>query len=73
MSELYRPSNGTEGDAFITAICEKCIYYQDGIGCPILMATMIFDIDEKEYPVYWVETKDGPECRMFSETEEFLL
>lgn len=67
--EKYRPSNGTEGDSFIATYCEKCIYYQDGVGCPILFATMLYDKDDTAYPPYWVETDEGPECTLWEEKE----
>lgn len=66
MSKSYRPSNGSEGECFQSQWCEKCVRDQafrddpdSGDGCPILGATMIFNIDDEEYPVEWIEDDKG--------------
>jgi hypothetical protein len=75
MSKPYRPSNGTEGDYFQNDWCEKCARDQafrnnpdSGDGCPIVAATLIFDIHESEYPKEWIEDDDGsnPRCTAFT-------
>ena len=73
--EKYRPSNGTEGEGFISAWCGKCERSggpgkpcdagHELIGCSIVGRTMAFDIEDTEYPVEWVLGKDGPECTAF--------
>lgn len=65
--EKYRPSNGTEGDAFMARFCERCAF---GLGeslspCLIVGATMAFDVDDPEYPTEWVEDAAGPRCTAF--------
>ncbi len=59
--ELYRPSNGTEGDGFIAAWCVRCERDRDK-NCDILGRTFVFDIDDAEYPREWVRGKTGPMC-----------
>ena len=65
MADLYRPSNGTEGMAFQETWCDRC--RRDATGrCPILGATMLFDIDDPEYPREWTFADDGaPICTAF--------
>jgi len=76
MSEVkkYRPSNGSEGDYFITSHCYNCIHgkYEhtgdtNDNPCDILTRSFMFDIDDKEYPEEWIENKDGsdPRCTAF--------
>lgn len=78
--ELYRPSNGTEGDAFLAAWCCRCgrdkamregcgiDECDDGERCDIIADTMIFNIDDPEYPRAWCYGPDGqPMCAAFVE------
>lgn len=53
---------------FITLWCENCIHENDDDNpCAILTATMVFSIEEKEYPCEWVYDKNGtPCCTAFS-------
>jgi hypothetical protein len=60
-TKKYRPSNGTEGAAFMDRFCDRCkreAKYRrtdDGSdGCPIIAKTMGYDIDDPEYPSEWV-------------------
>lgn len=64
MTTPYRPSNGTEGECFMGKFCERCRrdINQD---CPIIAATMAFDISDPEYPGEWVEDESGPRCTAF--------
>lgn len=56
----YRPSNTTEGDAFYSRWCTHCerdrANREDecAAGCKILSLTMLFDVDDPEYPSEWV-------------------
>lgn len=71
----YRPSNGTEGEAFIESHCERCI--KDAAvnrggddpdwdhGCQILARTLATDIADANYPKEWIETDDGPMCTAY--------
>lgn len=72
MAEKYRPSNGTEGDCFQAAWCEKCERdreYQESNGgkpgCEILARTMACDVDDPRYPIEWIVDADGPKCTAF--------
>ena len=72
MSEKYRPSNGTEGDTFIAEWCDKCEHERAHRenphavdGCAILTATMLYDVDEAQYPIEWIVDATGPRCTAF--------
>lgn len=65
--ELYRPSNGTEGEMFESEFCEHCerdrawreAWQTDGDpgnvkGCDILARALAFGIDDPQYPREWV-------------------
>lgn len=59
----YRPSNGSEGVDFTLKFCDNCIY--DGnYGCPIIVASMLYEVEDKEYPNQLVYNPD-PTCLMF--------
>lgn len=74
----YRPANGTEGMVFMEIYCERCerdARYRetdDGEdGCPIVAASMLYDIGEEGYPKEWVYGADGrPTCTAFEEELE---
>jgi hypothetical protein len=79
MSDLspYRPSNGTEGEIFMSAWCAKCVRdraRREGDpfeGCDIITMTMAFDIDHPSYPDAWVQDDDGtPSCLEFTAENE---
>jgi len=58
----YRPSNGTEGMIFQSAWCDNCHFDGDaeqGKGCMLLAKTMVYDIDDPEYPKEWVQNEEG--------------
>lgn len=67
MTEKYRPSNGTEGDAFIARFCERCAYgnAEELEPCMIVGATMAFDVDDPAYPPEWIRDAAGPRCTAF--------
>lgn len=74
MSEKYRPSNGTEGDFFISRFCWTCArseHLQPGAsddspaGCPILDLTYIHDTEDPEYPSEWIEDDEGARCTAY--------
>lgn len=73
--EQYRPSNGTEGMIFDEGWCSRCKKDEEyrrteENGCPILAATMAYDIEDKEYPKEWIHDKDGnPCCTAFEPVE----
>lgn len=61
MGEKYRPSNGTEGAAFISAWCCDCERDKNE-DCQILAATFRYDVTDPDYPKEWQCGKDGPCC-----------
>lgn len=61
----YRPSNGSEGVWFTERFCDKCIYNFD-VGCPILIGSMLYEIDDIKYPNQLVLDPD-PNCISFVE------
>ncbi|WP_278983242.1 hypothetical protein [Sphingobium yanoikuyae] len=69
----YRPSNGTEGEIFMSQWCAKCTLDRgrregDAFdGCEIIDLTMAYDIDDPSYPDAWVRDDDGtPHCLKFA-------
>lgn len=65
----YRPSNGTEGDIFMSQYCYQCLHEHPDpdvkTKCDIMTSSMVFGIDEPGYPKEWV-IKDGcPTCLKF--------
>lgn len=64
MSQPYRPSNGTEGVAFIERFCGRCARDVNH-DCPILAATFAFDIGEDDYPREWIQDDAGARCTAF--------
>lgn len=73
MATSYRPSNGTEGEAFIGEFCCQCVKDRAcnnadpdyANGCPILAATFACDESDPHYPKEWIEDELGPRCTAF--------
>jgi hypothetical protein len=64
----YRPSNGTEGDIFMSMWCGNCIAADEMGMCEIVDGTMGFDVDDPGYPKEWQYDVDGqPICAAFRE------
>lgn len=69
--ELYQPSSGLEGAAFMAAFCDRCQHdaaFQAGTGdsCPIAADTMVFHTTDEGYPREWVYDPEGyPTCTAF--------
>lgn len=68
--ELYRPSNGTEGEWFVEHFCENCErerqWREEEINpCEILGATFMFDVDDEGYPTEWRYVEGKPTCTAF--------
>jgi hypothetical protein len=67
----YRPSNGTEGDIFMTQWCGRCLHDQahregHGDACDIATDTMAYSISDPEYPKEWRQDgPSGPRCTNF--------
>lgn len=52
--ELYRPSNGTEGDMFIARFCDRCRLSPDNGGaCDRVFRSMLHAKTDPEYPQEW--------------------
>lgn len=61
----YRPINGTEGECFQEQFCAHC-WKNRNQGCLIAARTMLFDVDEPEYPKQWTYDAQGqPTCTAF--------
>lgn len=70
-SVRYRPSNGSEGEGFISLFCCTCARSEhltagaapdDPVGCAILDATFLHAVDDAEYPPEWIRDEGGPRC-----------
>lgn len=66
----YRPSNGTEGDMFMAAWCERCAMMDHDDPeetCMIQLRALAHSIDDPEYPAEWQYTDGGvPQCTAFT-------
>ena len=54
----YIPSNGTEGEIFMSEYCYKCYKYS---GCTILTGSMV-----DKQPKQWIYKDDRPTCTSFN-------
>lgn len=62
VGQKWRPSNGTEGEIFISSWCFECQRDSEQ-DCPIVAATFIYDVDDEKYPQQWQYGADGqPKC-----------
>lgn len=69
-AKKYRPSNGTEGEAFVYTHCYHCIHgkYEhtgdvNDSPCDILSRSFFCDINDKDYPEEWVyDDNNRPTC-----------
>lgn len=69
--EPYRPSNGTEGEAFMARWCYVCADLE-GYECPILAATMAApSAYDPEFPDEWRQDGPaGPRCTAYRENPD---
>lgn len=67
----YRPSNGTEGEWFISEWCGNC-QRDEHQDCPIVAATFCYEVDDPQYPAEWIEDDNGPQCTAFIEAGQPL-
>lgn len=65
-TELYRPSNSSEGEIFMGLFCSRCerdaAHRADPMyaeGCPIIANALAFAIGDPEYPKEWVRDVDS--------------
>ncbi len=64
----YRPSNGTEGEMFMERWCYHCVHEQT---CGIILKTLLFDVEDLEYPGEWQYGTNGqPKCTAFERKPE---
>lgn len=64
----YRPSNATEGFAFMAVFCDQCVVR--GI-CRILPRVMGLHVDDPDYPGQWTYDDEGaPTCTSFKDGTE---
>lgn len=72
---LFRPSNGTHGDIFMSAYCFQCSKFPDNPDakkqCQIFLATLVYDIDEPGYPNQWRYVDGKATCTAFKSREEY--
>lgn len=74
----YRPSNDTEGMMFMEHWCDRCA--RDAAtrngkpehGCPILAATLAFDVDDPDYPNAWIRQANDTEWPGTARCTEFV-
>lgn len=65
----WRPSNGMEGEIFTESWCGMC-KKDINHDCPIIVATLIFDVGDEDYPKEWQYGEDGqPKCSAFEGDE----
>lgn len=64
--DKYRPSNGTEGMIFTEKYCDNCIHEHNSPenrkSCEILTKTMVYGLEDPEYPKEWCYVNDKPTC-----------
>ncbi|MBP6512321.1 MAG: hypothetical protein KA347_06610 [Bacteroidia bacterium] len=70
-NKKYCPSNGTEGDWFMSKFCCNCIhdnpnYDAKSPRCDILTMTMCVSVNDKDYPKEWIYNEENkPICTAF--------
>lgn len=74
-AEKYRPSNGDEGDWFMSKFCWNCARGNleegaEGLPCGILGRALGYGIDDDEYPKEWIEDEHGKRCTAFIQEGE---
>lgn len=69
--EPYRPSNGTEGEIFMSQYCERCTKEAGKRECGLIVRSLSFDVDDPEYPKEWTHDSEGrPTCTAFVQIGE---
>ena len=68
MTKPYRPSNGTAGSMFMRKFCDRCTKDDPDTGCEIVMLSMMYEIEEPDFPKEWVQDSEGgnPRCTAFT-------
>ena len=73
--QLYRPSNGHEGELFYAVHCQTCIHdaaHRDSgghePGCTIYIDTCAYEIDNPNYLKEWIISINGePMCTAWAD------
>lgn len=60
-TEPYRPSNGHEGEIFMSDFCWRCRRDTEAAPCEIIGRTMSLYEDDPDYPKEWVRVVDDDE------------
>ena len=62
--ELYRPSNGCEGESFESHMCQQCKKENESMFefCDIHTTALLYDKADKEYPGQWCYSENGNPC-----------
>lgn len=75
--KLYRPANGTEGEAFMHAWCDTCEHERPfrenrGDACEVLRAALVHGVGDDEYPDEWRyhPSTGQPMCTRFAPKQE---
>lgn len=72
MPDLYRPSNGSEGDWFESQFCERCekdrAFWQDG-NCDPDKVCMIHNLSYVRQVPQWIYVDGEPVCTEFEEAK----
>jgi len=64
----WRPSNGTEGEIFLSRVCGTC--KKGRPPCAIAEKTFYFNVDAPEYPAEWQINEEGqPTCTAWDSKE----
>lgn len=75
MNNKYRPSNSTDGEAFMSEFCYQCHKMphspEADNQCAILGATFFYGTDEPEYPIQWQQDGKSSWCTAFKSRKEF--
>jgi hypothetical protein len=63
----YKPLTSTEGERFMSEHCYQCIHENpnqeaNGPRCDIMTNSMIFCLNDKEYPKEWIYEYNEPTC-----------
>lgn len=74
-NELWQPSNGTIGEIFMADHCYKCAKFPHSPDaknqCRIVLLSMAFSIEDKEYPREWCYVDGEPTCTAFKDRDEY--
>ena len=69
--QKYQPSNGMEGEIFMQRWCCQCARFDPDDGCGIQSDTMLYALEDPNYPKEWRYTETGqPECTDFWEGDD---